>query len=159
MTTQPQKVILLVEDNPDDERLTIMGFEENRIANEIVVARDGKEALEYLFGEGKYEGRDIRNLPQLVVLDLKLPKVNGVEVLQKIRSHEVTRYIPVVVLTSSREDRDVVETYRLGVNAYVQKPVNFVEFGDAVKHLGMFWLLLNNYPEMPAGITETARTI
>lgn len=152
-----QKVILLVEDNPDDERLTIMGFEENRIANEIVVAHDGKEALEYLFGEGKFAGRDIWNLPQVVVLDLKLPKVNGIEVLHKIRESELTHYLPVVVLTSSREDRDLVETYKLGVNAYVQKPVDFVEFGQAVKHLGMFWLLLNNYPEAKASAAESAK--
>lgn len=152
-----QKVILLVEDNPDDERLTIMGFEENRIANEIVVARDGKEALEYLFGDGTHAGRDTKHLPQVIVLDLKLPKVNGIEVLQKIRENELTRYIPVVVLTSSREDRDLVETYKLGVNAYVQKPVDFVEFGQAVKHLGMFWLLLNNYPEAKTSATEPAK--
>lgn len=152
-----QKVILLVEDNPDDERLTIMGFEENRIANEIVVARDGKEALDYLFGEGKYAGRDTHRLPQVIVLDLKLPKINGIEVLHKIRENELTRYIPVVVLTSSREDRDLVETYRLGVNAYVQKPVDFVEFGQAVRHLGMFWLLLNNYPETSGLVTESAK--
>lgn len=148
-----QKVILLVEDNPDDERLTIMGFEENRIANEIVVARDGKEALEYLFGPSQ----DTKHLPQVIVLDLKLPKINGIEVLQKIRENELTRYIPVVVLTSSREDRDLVETYKLGVNAYVQKPVDFVEFGQAVKHLGMFWLLLNNYPEAKTPATEPAK--
>lgn len=152
-----QKQILLVEDNPDDERLTIMGFEENRIANEIVVVRDGKEALDYLFGEGKYADRDIHRLPQVIVLDLKLPKVNGIEVLHKIRENELTRYIPVVVLTSSREDRDLVDTYKLGVNAYVQKPVDFVEFGQAVKHLGMFWLLLNNYPETPASVAESAK--
>lgn len=152
MVTPPQKVILLVEDNPDDERLTIMGFEENRIANEIVVARDGKEALEFLFGEGN----DTRQLPQVIVLDLKLPKVNGIEVLQKIRENERTRYLPVVVLTSSREDRDLVETYKLGVNAYVQKPVDFVEFGQAVKHLGMFWLLLNNYPEAQPSATPVS---
>ncbi len=155
MTTQ--KIILLVEDNPDDERLTIMGFEENRIANQIVVARDGKEAVEYLFAEGKYAGRDIKDLPQVVVLDLKLPKMNGIEVLSRIRENEITRYVPVVVLTSSKEDRDLVETYKLGVNAYVQKPVNFVEFGDAVKHLGMFWLLLNNYPVGSAPVSEVSK--
>lgn len=155
---QHQKVILLVEDNPDDERLTIMGFEENRIANEIVVARDGKEALDYMFAEGKYEGRDVRQLPQVIVLDLKLPKVNGIEVLSKVRGNELTKYVPVVVLTSSKEDRDLVETYRLGVNAYVQKPVNFVEFGEAVKHLGMFWLLLNNYPDVVEVTTPKTST-
>jgi two-component system, response regulator len=146
-----QKVILLVEDNPDDEKLTIMGFKRNNIANEIVVARDGKEAVDFLFGMGAYEGRDIQQLPQVVVLDLKLPKMNGIEVLKQIREHEVTQYLPVVVLTSSKEDRDMVETYKLGVNAYVQKPVDFNQFGEAVKHLGMFWLLLNSWP--PAGRT------
>ena len=141
-----QKVILLVEDNPDDEKLTIMGFKRNNIANDIIVARDGKEAVDYLFGAGIYEGRDIEDLPQVVVLDLKLPKMNGIEVLKQIRENEVTQYLPVVVLTSSKEDRDMVETYKLGVNAYVQKPVDFNQFGEAVKHLGMFWLLLNSWP-------------
>jgi two-component system response regulator len=141
-----QKVILLVEDNPDDEKLTVMGFKRNNIANPIVVAHDGKEALDYLFCQGAYAERDPLELPQVVVLDLKLPKIHGIEVLKKIRENPETHYLPVVVLTSSKEDRDIVETYELGVNAYVQKPVDFNEFGEAVKHLGMFWLLLNSAP-------------
>jgi two-component system, response regulator len=140
------KVILLVEDNPDDEKLTVMGFKRNNIANPIVVAHDGKEALDYLFCQGDHAERDPLELPQVVVLDLKLPKINGIEVLKKIRENPDTHYLPVVVLTSSKEDRDIVETYQLGVNAYVQKPVDFNEFGEAVKHLGMFWLLLNSAP-------------
>lgn len=141
-----EKVILLVEDNPDDEKLTIMGFKKNNIANEIVVARDGKEAVDYLMGTGQYEGRDVHELPQVVVLDLKLPKLTGIEVLKLVRETEHTRYLPVVILTSSKEDKDMVESYELGVNAYVQKPIDFHEFADAVRHLGMFWLLLNNWP-------------
>jgi two-component system response regulator len=151
-----KKVILLVEDNPDDEKLTIMGFKRNNIANNIVVARDGKEAVDYLFAQGDYAERDKMELPQVVVLDLKLPKMSGIEVLKLIRENPITHYLPVVVLTSSKEDRDIVETYELGVNAYVQKPVDFNEFGEAVKHLGMFWLLLNSAP-CPRTIKSTAK--
>ena len=147
-----QKVILLVEDNPDDEELTIVGFQENGIRNPIVVAKDGVEALDYLFGTGLYEGRDKEDLPQLVVLDLKLPKVDGLEVLKHIREDALTRYLPVVILTSSKEERDLVEGYKLGANAYVRKPVDFQEFSKAVKHLGMFWLLLNE--QMPSSIPK-----
>jgi two-component system, response regulator len=153
-----EKVILLVEDNPDDEQLTIMGFKQNKIANDIVVAHDGKEAVEYLFGTGMYEGRNITQLPQVVVLDLKLPKMNGIEVLKQIRANKLTQYLPVVVLTSSKEDRDMVETYELGVNAYVQKPVDFNQFGEAVKHLGMFWLLLNNWPPVDRSAIKSSTT-
>lgn len=138
-----EQVILLVEDNPNDEELTIRAFRKNHIGNEIVVARNGAEALDYLFKTGDYAGQDPEDLPQLVILDLKLPKVSGLEVLKRLRENDRTRYLPVVILTSSVEEKDIVEGYRLGTNAYVRKPVNFVEFLEAVKHLGMFWLLLN----------------
>ena len=137
------RVILLVEDNTSDEMLTIRAFKQNNIQNEIVVARDGAEALDYLFGSGEYADRDPKDNPQVVILDLKLPKINGFQVLQKLREDERTRKTPVVILTSSKEDKDLVEAWDLGTNAYVQKPVNFTEFVEAVKHLGMFWLLLN----------------
>lgn len=140
------KLILLVEDNPDDEQLTIMGFRENNITNDIVVARDGVEALDFFEAKNNFEGRNTQETPQIVILDLKLPKVDGIEVLKAIRSNEATKYIPIVVLTSSNQEKDIVESYRLGVNAYVQKPIDFEEFSKAVKHLGMFWLLLNQSP-------------
>jgi two-component system, response regulator len=140
------KMILLVEDNPDDEQLTIMGFRENQIANDIVVARDGVEALDFFECRNRFEGRSSTDLPQVVILDLKLPKIDGIEVLKAIRSNEKTKYLPVVILTSSKEEKDLVESYQLGVNAYVQKPIDFEEFAGAVKHLGMFWLLLNQSP-------------
>lgn len=146
------KVILFVEDNPNDEALTLRAFQQNNISNEVVVARDGVEALDYLFGVGAYEGRDVFDTPQLVILDLKLPKVDGLEVLKEVRKHKATSKLPVVILTSSSEDRDIVSAYNLGTNAYVQKPVDFVEFANAVKHLGMFWLLLNK--PCPNGRTE-----
>jgi CheY-like chemotaxis protein len=137
------KEILLVEDNPNDEALTIRAFKKSNISNEIIVARDGVEALDYLFGTGQYAGRDVSDVPQVVILDLKLPKVDGLQVLKELRSDERTRNVPVVILTSSNEERDIVEAYQLGTNAYVQKPVDFVQFAEAAKHLGMFWLLLN----------------
>ena len=139
--------ILLVEDNPTDEELTLRAFQKNNITNEVIVARDGEEALDYLFGTGAYEGRDVYSLPQLVILDLKLPKINGFEVLQRIRADERTKKIAVVVLTSSKEEQDIIVAYNLGTNAYVRKPVDFVQFTEAVRTLGMFWLLLNQpYP-------------
>jgi CheY-like chemotaxis protein len=141
-----QKVILLVEDNPDDERLTVMGFRENRIANEIVVVHDGVEAIDYLEGKGDYDGREVACTPQVIILDLKLPKVDGIEVLRHIRQNPHTQFTPVVVLTSSIQEKDILESYALAVNAYVQKPIDFTEFTQAVKHLGMFWLLLNQAP-------------
>lgn len=144
---QKNKVILLVEDNPVDEELTIRAFERNNIKNPIVVARDGVEALDYLFGTGKYLNRDINDRPQLVLLDLKLPKVDGLEVLKKIRENDVTKHTPVVILTSSKEQRDIIHAYDLGTNAYVQKPIDFNEFVSAVQQLGLFWLILNEYPE------------
>lgn len=147
---QQNKVILLIEDNPNDEELTIMAFERNKISNRIVVARDGAEAIDYLFSQGAYSERDMADTPQLVILDLKLPKVDGLEVLRAIREDERTRRLPVVVLTSSKEERDIIEAYDLGSNAYVRKPVDFVQFTEAVKQLGMFWLLLNEpCPALP----------
>ena len=140
------KVILLVEDNSDDEELALLAFEKSRIANEVVVARDGVEALDYLFGTGAYAGRDVSNLPQVVLLDLKLPKVSGVEVLQRLRSDNRTRRIPVVILTSSKEEQDVIEGYDLGANSYVRKPVNFNEFIESIQNLQVYWLLLNEPP-------------
>ena len=140
------KIILLVEDNPDDEELTRLAFAESRVANELVVARDGQEALDYLFATGKYAGRDVAAQPQLVLLDMKLPKVDGLEVLRGIRADERTKFLPVVVLTSSKEESDLVESYTLGVNSYIQKPVDFTQFVDAVRQLGLYWLVLNEVP-------------
>lgn len=141
-----RKTILLVEDNPDDEALTLRAMAKNNIANEVVVARDGVEALDYLFGIGLHAGRDVSDTPQVVLLDLKLPKLDGLEVLRRIRSNETTKTLPVVILTSSKEERDVIEGYRSGCNSYVRKPVNFDEFLDAARQLGLYWLLLNEGP-------------
>lgn len=138
--------ILLVEDNPDDEDLTLRALRKNNIASDVVVTRDGKEALDYLFGDGAHQGRDIFDTPQLVLLDLKLPKIDGIEVLRRIRSMDHTRLLPVVVLTSSDEDQDVLETYSLAVNSYVRKPVDFQRFLEAVHQLGLYWLVLNVSP-------------
>lgn len=142
MTTE-DKVILLVEDNPDDEALTLRALKNNNISNEVVVAHDGAEALEYLFGEGMYAGRDTQIMPQVVLLDLKLPKVDGFDVLRKMRADERTKRLPVVILTSSNEEQDRISGYDLGANSYVRKPVEFNNFSEAVKHLGLYWLLLN----------------
>lgn len=141
-----EKGILLVEDNPDDEALTIRALKANNLLNEIVVARDGAEAIDFLFGTGAYAGRDTTNQPELVLLDLNLPKLSGLEVLKKIRSDERTRLLPVVVLTTSDEDRDRVESYRLGANSYVGKPVKFEDFSKSVRQLGLYWLALNMGP-------------
>lgn len=138
--------ILLVEDNPDDEALTLRALRKNRIANEVVVAHDGAEALDYLFGTGAYAGRDARLPPQVVLLDLKLPKVEGLEVLRRLRADPRTRLLPVVILTSSKEDRDLVESYGRGANSYVRKPVDFGAFLEAVRQLGLYWLVLNEPP-------------
>jgi CheY-like chemotaxis protein len=139
-------VILLVEDNPDDEELTLLALKESNVLNEVVVARDGVEALDYLFGAGKYAGRDVSRHPQLILLDLKLPKLGGLEVLERLRADPRTELTPVVILTSSSEEEDVVASYRRGANSYVRKPVDFPHFADAVKQLGLYWLLLNESP-------------
>ncbi len=143
------RAILLVEDNPDDEALTLRAFKKHNITNEVVVARDGAQALEYLFGTGRYAGRDMELMPQLILLDLKLPKVDGLEVLGQIRADDRTRLLPVVVLTSSTEERDLVESYRLGANSYVRKPVDFNQFVEAARQLGLYWLLMNQPPPVP----------
>jgi two-component system response regulator len=138
--------ILLVEDNPDDELLTLRAFKKNNIKNEVVVARDGAEALDYLFATGAHSGRDVADLPQVVLLDLKLPKIDGLEVLRRIRADERTSVLPVVILTSSKEEQDVIAGYKLRCNSYVRKPVNFDEFLEAARQLGLYWLLLNEFP-------------
>ena len=137
------RIILLVEDNPGDEALTLRALKKNNISNGVVVARDGVEALDYLFGTGKFAGHGLPQLPELVLLDLKLPKVDGVEVLRRVRNDERTRLLPVIVLTSSLEERDVVQSYANGCNSYVRKPVNFTEFTEAVRQLGLYWLVIN----------------
>jgi len=141
-----KKIILLVEDNPDDELLAIRALEKNNIMNEVVVARDGTEALDYLFGAGAYAGRDMSVMPQIILLDLKLPKIDGLEVLRRLRNDERTKLLPVVVLTSSKEDRDLTECYSLGANSYICKPVNFAQFTEAIRQLGLYWLVLNESP-------------
>jgi two-component system response regulator len=141
--------ILLVEDNPDDVELTLRAFRKSKIANEIVVARDGVEALDYLFATGQHAGRDNSSLPQLVLLDLKLPRLDGLQVLERIRANGKTRLLPVVILTSSTEQPDLVSGYSLGANSYIRKPVDFQEFVVAVRRLGLYWLLLNQPPPHP----------
>jgi two-component system response regulator len=140
--------ILLVEDNPNDVELTLHALKKNNLTNRVHVVRDGAEALEYIFGSGAYTERDINYTPKVILLDLKLPKVDGKEVLRRIKADERMRSIPVVVLTSSDEERDIVESYRLGVNSYITKPVDFDQFTEAVRQLGLYWLLLNQPPKM-----------
>lgn len=142
-------VILLVEDNPDDEALTLRALKKNNITNEVIVAHDGAEALDYLFGTGKQAGRAL--VPQVTLLDLKLPKIDGLEVLRRIREDQRTKVLPVVILTSSNEERDRLQGYNLGANSYVRKPVDFVQFTDAVRQLGLYWLLLNERPPVDGG--------
>ncbi|HEV7555011.1 MAG TPA: response regulator [Kofleriaceae bacterium] len=140
------KIILLVEDNPTDEKLTVRAFKKSGIANEIFVVRDGAEALDFVFASGPHAARTAQELPSIVLLDLKLPRIDGLEVLRRIRADERTKLLPVVVLTSSKEDEDIARSYSLGANAYVRKPVEFAEFVEAAKTLGLFWLLLNEPP-------------
>jgi CheY-like chemotaxis protein len=142
------KVILLIEDNPDDEVLALRALKKNNIKNEVVVAHDGAEALDYLFGRGAYAQRDLTETPQVILLDLKLPKVDGLEVLRQIRADERTRFLPVVVLTTSKEEQDMLDSYSLGANSYIRKPVDFIQFTEAVRQLGMYWLLLNEVPPL-----------
>lgn len=140
------KIILLVEDNPDDVELTLRAFKQNNIFNKVIVAKDGVEALNYLFGKGIYAGRDVTDMPVVTLLDLKLPKIDGMEVLKAIRQNEATKLLPVVILTSSSQEADLVNGYKLGANSYVRKPVDFNQFVDAIKSLGLFWLVWNEPP-------------
>jgi len=140
------KIILLVEDNPDDVKLTLRALKKSNIRNEVTVVGDGVEAMDYLFGTGKFAGRDTGTLPQVVLLDLKMPKMDGLEVLHRIRANERTKLLPVVILTTSSEDKDRVESYKLGANSYIRKPVDFNQFVDAVQQLGLYWLVLNEAP-------------
>ncbi len=149
MKDMKDKIILLIEDNPDDEALTLRALEKNNIKNEVVVAHDGAEALDYFFGTGSYAGRDLTVLPQVTLLDLKLPKVDGLEVLRQLRANELTRLLPVVILTSSNEEQDRVNGYGLGANSYVRKPIDFGQFIDAVRQLGLYWLILNEPAPLP----------
>jgi len=140
------KIILLVEDNPDDETLTLRALGKSKILNDIVVARDGAEALDYLFGTGAHAGRDTSIQPQLILLDLKLPKIDGLEVLKRLRADPRTALLPVTILTTSNEERDIITSYQLGVNSYIRKPVDFDSFIEAVRQLGLYWLVLNTSP-------------
>lgn len=139
-------LILLIEDNPDDEELTLLAFEQSDIDSEVIVARDGVEALDYLFGTGNFAGRNLDVMPALVLLDLQLPRINGLEVLQRLRSDNRTKLLPVVILTTSNEQQDLFNSYQLGCNSYIRKPVDFEQFQIAVQQLGMYWLLLNEPP-------------
>ncbi len=145
------KMILLVEDNASDEKLTVLAFKKCGIANDVVVVRDGAAALDYIFGTGNHAGQGVTALPAVVLLDLKLPRIDGLEVLRRIRADERTKLLPVVVLTASKEEEDIVQCYSSGANAYVRKPVEFAEFARAATTLGLFWLLLNEAPPVPRG--------
>ncbi|HTE54604.1 MAG TPA: response regulator [Kofleriaceae bacterium] len=144
-----RKFILLVEDNKDDELLMLRALQRNQIPNEVMVTRDGVEALDFLFATGAHVGRDVSQLPQVVLLDLKLPRVDGLEVLRRLRADPRTRLLPVVILTSSKEEADVMQSYALGANSYVRKPVDFAQFTETMRTLGIFWLLLNEIPPVP----------
>ena len=141
-----KNILLLVEDNPDDEELTLLAFEQSQIAHEVIVARDGVEALDYLFGTGIYADRDMSTMPALILLDLQLPRINGLEVLQRLRSDKRTKLLPVVILTTSNEQQDLINSYNVGCNSYLRKPVDYNQFVTAVQQLGMYWLLLNEPP-------------
>lgn len=141
-----RRLVLLVEDNPDDEALTLRALRKANVANDINVVRDGREALDFLFCEGQYADRDPSAVPGLILLDLKLPKLNGIEVLQRMRADSRTQLVPVVILTSSSQDEDIVQSYQSGANSYVRKPVDFSDFADAVANLGLYWMILNEGP-------------
>lgn len=143
------RTFLLVEDSPDDAELTMRAFEKSRLVNEVILARDGQEALDYLFGTGAHAGRDLSLMPELVLLDLKLPKLSGLEVLRRLRQDPRTRRQPVVVLTSSNEEQDIITSYDLGANSFVRKPVDFEQFLEAARQLGLYWLVLNSPPVVP----------
>jgi CheY-like chemotaxis protein len=147
-----ERIILLVEDSPDDVDLTLRALKKSNVLNEVVVVRDGAEALDYLFVTGTYSGRDSTVMPEVVLLDLKLPKVEGLEVLRQIRADERAKLLPVVILTSSNEERDVVESYKLGANSYIRKPVDFDQFIESVRQLGLYWLVLNEPLPKPGGL-------
>ncbi len=146
-----EKIILLVEDEPDDEALTLRALKKSNIKNKVVVAHDGVEALDYLWGRGEYANRDTNSMPQVILLDLKLPKMDGLEFLRHIRSDKRTKLLPVVIMTSSKEEKDIINGYSLGANSYIRKPVDFEKFGEAVQQLGLYWLLLNEAPPSTAG--------
>ena len=150
MAKETSAEILLVEDNPDDTELTLRAFKSCKLANRIQVARDGVQALDYLMGTGEFAGRDVQDVPLLILLDLKLPKINGFGFLRRVKSNPLTRAIPVVILTTSREESDVAESYRLGVNSYIVKSVDFDQFAKVAKELGHYWLLVNEPPPKPA---------
>ncbi|MEP0871242.1 response regulator [Trichocoleus desertorum AS-A10] len=143
-----KKRILLVEDNPDDEELTLLAFEDCQIANEVIVKRDGAEALDYLLGQGIYSDRHLYPMPSLVLLDLKLPKIDGLEVLRRLRSEARTKVLPVIILTTSKEEQDLINSYSLGCNSYIRKPVDFNQFMEAIRQLGVYWLLINETPQI-----------
>lgn len=144
-----KQLILLVEDNPDDVVLTLRALKKNNILNEVVVANDGAEALDFFFGTGIYEGRDTNVMPVITLLDLKLPKIDGLEVLQRLRANSRTKILPVIVLTTSKEEKDILDSYNFGANSYIRKPVDFIQFTEAIRQLGMYWLLLNERPPIP----------
>ena len=144
-----KRIIMIVEDNEDDLELALRAFKQNNVLNEIVVARDGVEALEYLFGTGPHAGRDLCVMPEVVLLDLKMPRLGGLEVLRRVRADARTRYLPVVVLTSSDEEKDMIDSYHYGVNSYIRKPVDFNQFTDAVRQLSLYWMVLNQCPRTP----------
>ncbi len=146
MAIEMDETILLVEDNPDDIELTMRAFRKNNIANNLMVARDGVEALDYLFCRGAFCDRNMKDTPRLILLDLKLPKMDGLQVLEALRAEDSTKLVPVVILTSSREEQDLITGYKFGANSYVRKPINFNEFVDAVRNIGLYWLLINEPP-------------